>query len=282
MAKELISGLYIIATPIGNLKDITLRALETLEACDVIYCEDTRVTGKLLAHYNIKKNLKVYNDHSTEYNREKIYKEILEDKKIVLVSDAGTPLIADPGYKLVKFLREKGVAITSLPGSCSLITALTLSAAPSDKFTFIGFLPKTKGQLENTFKEIIRVRSTFIAFETAKRLKTSLTILKELNEVVQVSVVREITKLFEEVISGSTGEVLEKLAANPDKIRGEIVLIINSSELETESDSEEIRGKITDLATKYYTTKEIVEYLKSFHNISRNQAYKLIMEVVGK
>ena len=216
-------GLYIVATPIGNLGDVTRRSIEVLSRCDAVACEDTRVTGKLLRHLGISRPLWRYDDHSAAEDRARLI-EALATKALALVSDAGTPLISDPGYKLVREARAAGVPVTSLPGPSAPIVALTLSGLPSDRFLFAGFLPGKDKARGETLAELAGVRATLVFFETAPRLTKSLEAIDELLPGREVAVARELTKLYEECRSGSAAELAAHYRAHPPK--GEIVLLI--------------------------------------------------------
>lgn len=223
MEQSLTPGLYIVATPIGNLGDITLRAVEVLRGVSAIACEDTRVTGKLLKLLGVKNRLIRYDDHAGEAERS-ILIELARTKPVALVSDAGTPLISDPGYRLVRAARDAGVAITSLPGPSAAIVALTLAGLPSDRFLFAGFLPaKAKARAE-TLQELAEVRATLIFYETAPRLLATLSAIDETLPGREISVARELTKKFEECLSGSADELIRHYEAKPPK--GEIVVIV--------------------------------------------------------
>ena len=216
-------GLYIVATPIGNLGDVTRRSAEVLARCDAIACEDTRVTGKLLRHLGICRPLWRYDDHSAAEDRTRLL-ESLRDKAVALVSDAGTPLVSDPGYKLVREARAAGVPVTSLPGPSAPVVALTLSGLPSDRFLFAGFLPgKDKARAE-MLAELAGVRATLLFFETAPRLGKSLEAIGEVLPGREVAVARELTKLYEECRTGTAAELAAHYSANPP--RGEIVLLV--------------------------------------------------------
>jgi 16S rRNA (cytidine1402-2'-O)-methyltransferase len=226
-------GLYIVATPIGNLGDVTRRAAETLARCDAIACEDTRVTAKLLRHLEISKPLWRYDDHAGERDRARLL-ESMRSQAVALVSDAGTPLVSDPGFRLVREARSAGISVTSLPGASAPIVALTLSGLPSDRFLFAGFLPpKDKARVE-TLEELASVRATLVFFETAPRLVKSLAAIGEVLPGREIAVARELTKLFEECRTGSAAELSAYFAAHPPK--GEIVLLIGPPADQTADD----------------------------------------------
>ncbi|MEE4450339.1 16S rRNA (cytidine(1402)-2'-O)-methyltransferase [Novosphingobium resinovorum] len=223
MENTLSPGLYIVATPIGNLGDITLRAVETLRGACAVACEDTRVTGKLLHHLGLKKRLIRYDDHAGEADRERLL-ALMEAEPVALVSDAGTPLISDPGYRLVRTARERGIAVTSLPGPNAAVVAMTLSGLPNDRFLFAGFLPNKAKAREDVLTDLARVPATLVFYETAPRLDASLAAIAHVLPGREVAVARELTKKFEECRSGSPQELAAHYAAHPPK--GEIVLLI--------------------------------------------------------
>jgi 16S rRNA (cytidine1402-2'-O)-methyltransferase len=222
-ANPLSPGLYIVATPIGNLADITRRAADVLARCDAIACEDTRVTRKLVQHLGVAKPLWRYDDHASAEDRARLL-DTMRHKAVALVSDAGTPLVSDPGYRRVREARAAGVALTSLPGPSAAVTALTLSGLPSDRFLFAGFLPPKDKARSDTLKELASVRATLVFFETAPRLLKSLAAIGEVLPGRDVAVARELTKLHEECRSGSVGELIGRYTAHPP--RGEIVLLV--------------------------------------------------------
>ena len=216
-------GLYIVATPIGNLGDVTLRACEVLRGVSAVACEDTRVTGKLLKHLGIKQRLIRYDDHASDETRDYLL-SLAAQGPLALVSDAGTPLISDPGYQLVRAARAAGIAVTSLPGASAAITALTLSGLPSDRFLFAGFLPakaKARGEI---LAELSGLRATLVFYETGPRLTDMLAAVDEALPGREVAVARELTKLYEECRSGSAQELIAHYTAHPPK--GEIVVLV--------------------------------------------------------
>lgn len=223
MEQPLPPGLYIVATPIGNLGDITLRAIETLRAVEVVACEDTRVTGKLLNHLGIKKRLIRYDDHADAAARERLLGAMREGA-VALVSDAGTPLVSDPGYRLVRAAREEQIAVTSLPGPSAAVVALTLSGLPNDRFLFAGFLPNKAKAREDVLRELAGVPATLMFYETAPRLLDSLEAVAAVLPGREVAVARELTKRFEECRHGPPAEIAAHYAAHPPK--GEIVLLV--------------------------------------------------------
>ena len=223
MNAPLSPGLYIVATPIGNLGDITLRAIETLRAVTAVACEDTRVTGKLLNHLGFKQKLIRYDDHASDATRDHVL-DLAAQGPIALTSDAGTPLISDPGFRLVVAARARGIAVTSLPGPSAAIVALTLAGLPSDRFLFAGFLPNKAKARKAALEELAGVRATLVFYETAPRLGAALSAIGETLPGREIAVARELTKRFEECRTGTAGELAAHYAAHPPK--GEIVLVV--------------------------------------------------------
>ncbi|MFO6447294.1 16S rRNA (cytidine(1402)-2'-O)-methyltransferase [Erythrobacter sp. NE805] len=216
-------GVYIVATPIGNLGDITLRAIDVLRGAALVACEDTRVAGKLLKHLGIKARLQRLDDHASPETRARIIDEARQ-MPVALVSDAGTPLISDPGFRLVREARARGVTVTSIPGPCAAISALAMAGLPSDRFLFAGFLPvKDKARVE-TLESLAGVAATLVFYETAPRLERSLAAIAELWPAREVAVARELTKLHEECRTGTAASLAAHYAVHPPK--GEIVLLV--------------------------------------------------------
>ena len=223
MDQPLAPGLYIVATPIGNLGDLSRRAVTVLGAVAAVACEDTRVTGKLMHHLGTKTKLIRYDDHASDATRDHIL-GLAALQPVALVSDAGTPLISDPGYQLVKAARERGIAVTSIPGPSAAIVALTLAGLPSDRFLFAGFLPSKAKARADTLAEFAAIKATLVFYETAPRLTAALAAITEVLPGRDVAVARELTKLYEECRSGSPAELIAHYEAHPPK--GEIVLVI--------------------------------------------------------
>jgi len=221
--QSLEAGLYIVATPIGNLGDITLRAIGVLRSVAAVACEDTRITGRLLHHLEIKQRLIRYDDHADEAAREGLL-ALMAEQPVALVSDAGTPLVSDPGYRLVRDARERGIAVTSLPGPSAAIVGITLSGLPSDRFLFAGFLPSKEKARADTLAELAGVPATLVFYETAPRLTDALAAVGAGLPGREIAVARELTKMFEECRSGSAEDLIAHYTANPP--RGEIVLMV--------------------------------------------------------
>lgn len=222
-------NLYIIGTPIGNLADISLRALETLKSVDLVLCEDTRVTKKLLSHYDISVPTMSYHANSKISKQDKIIDLLKEGKNLALVSDAGTPTISDPGVILVKEARKQlgdELKVVPIPGASALVSAISVSGIPSAQFTFFGFLPHKKGR-ETIFKEIADNSKTSVFYESPHRIMKTLEALKDFKKDRVIAVARELTKIYEEVFSGNGEEVYKYFNNNKDKIRGEFVVIVS-------------------------------------------------------
>ena len=223
--------LSIVATPIGNLGDITLRALETLRQADVIACEDTRVSAKLLARYDIQKPLLIFHARSGKLASDRILSQLAEGKRIALMTDAGTPGISDPGNELVRVVRERlgnDVRIESIPGPSAVAAALSIAGIHSNEFTFLGFLPHKKGR-QTLFKEIADSERTVVFYESPHRIEKALVSLREvLPEDRIVTVARELTKMHESLVQGTPAEVAAHYATHPDEIRGEFVVMVSS------------------------------------------------------
>ncbi len=223
------SKLYIVATPIGNMGDITFRAIETLREVDLILCEDTRETGKILNKYGIKNETMSYHAQSKLAKTDKIFELLEEGKNLALVSDAGTPGISDPGAMLVSLVREKfgdTVEVIPIPGPTALIAALSASGLPTHEFTFLGFLPHKKGR-ETLFKEIAQAKRTMVFYESPHRILKTLESLKKFCPNKKVCIARELTKIYEEFKTGSPAEILEYLTKNPVKQKGEFTVIVS-------------------------------------------------------
>jgi 16S rRNA (cytidine1402-2'-O)-methyltransferase len=237
---ELPPGLYLVATPIGNLRDITLRALDVLAGVDIVVCEDTRVTARLLAAYDIKKKTVSYNDHNADRQRGSVLEMLGNDARVALVSDAGTPLVSDPGYKLVRDALDLGIPVTPVPGACAPVAALQISGLPTDRFVFMGFLPPKSAARRTALQEWAATPATLVMFETGPRLAVSLTDMAAvLGTDRPAAVVREITKKFEESRRGTLAELATWYADN--EALGEIVVVIGPGHAPTatESDIEE-------------------------------------------
>jgi 16S rRNA (cytidine1402-2'-O)-methyltransferase len=240
-APQLAAGLYLVATPIGNLRDITLRALETLAAADVIACEDSRVTRKLTEHYGIATPLTPYHEHNAAEARPKILARLDSGETIALVSDAGTPLISDPGYKLVRESSQAGHAVIAVPGASAVLTALTAAGLPTDRFFFEGFLPPKQIARQKRIAEIANVPATLVLFESGPRVSAALADLAAALGPREAAICRELTKLHEEIRRGDLEQLAQHYTADAET-RGEIVIVVAppGDDMESGADVDEL------------------------------------------
>lgn len=246
-ATRLDPGLYIVATPIGNLGDVTLRALETLRSVDAIACEDTRVTAKLLSAYGITRPTLSYHDHNAARRRPEIVRRIQAGEAVALVSDAGTPLVSDPGYKLVRSLHEEGLHVSALPGASAALTALVLSGLPSDRFFFQGFLPSKRKARRDALAEVAGLQATLVFYESAQRLASSLADMAAVLGPREAVVARELTKRFEELRRGRLDTLAESYDQPP---RGEIVVVVAPPAPVEAPAEEELDARIEEALTQ--------------------------------
>jgi 16S rRNA (cytidine1402-2'-O)-methyltransferase len=275
MDSPLDPGLYIVATPIGNLGDLSPRAAETLRSADLILAEDTRVTGKLLAHAGAKARMRRYDDHSSDQDRSAVV-DRLGTEAVILVSDAGTPLISDPGYKLVRSARAAGHAIHTVPGPCAAIAALTLAGLPTDRFLFAGFLPaKAKARAE-AIAELSGVKATLVFYESGPRLGDALSALASGLGEREAAVTREITKLHEQTATGSLDELARRYATAPP--RGEIVIVIGPPPAPREHTDAEIDRALIQ-ALQHQSPSRAAADVAERLNVPRKRAYARALEL---
>jgi len=274
MEKSLAPGLHIVATPIGNLGDLSPRAAATLGGADRILVEDTRVTAKLLAHIGVKVPMSRYDDHSSESERERIVAR-LGDEAIALVSDAGTPLISDPGYKLVRAARAAGHAVHTVPGPCAAIAALTVAGLPTDRFLFLGFLPAKPKAKSDAIGEVASIRATLVLYEGGPRVGDTLLALSALLGPRDAAVIRELTKLHEECVTGTLPELAERYADTIPK--GEIVIVVGPP-LEAEAVSDDVLDAMLDQALARLSASRAAAEVAEQLNIPRKRAYARALE----
>ena len=274
---NLCSGLYLVPTPVGNLRDITLRALDVLTACDAVICEDSRVTGKLFKAYGLPNKKKiVYNDHAEDATKDYIIALLEEGKVLALVSDAGTPLISDPGYKLVRGCRQKGIYITALPGANAVLPALQLSAMPSDRFLFAGFLPSKDKGVRDVISEYADRRETLVFYESPNRIGKTLDIIAEIIPQREIAVIREVSKLYEESLIDNAKDLAEFLRVNP--IKGEIVIVIHGAENVATSDVD-IDGRIEAMLRQGGAVKDIAAKLALETGMKKKDVYNRALDI---
>ena len=275
MDKPLAPGLHIVATPIGNLGDLSPRAADTLRNASLLLVEDTRVTAKLLAHIGAKVPMMRYDDHSDDQQRDAIVAR-LADEPIALVSDAGTPLISDPGYKLVRAARAADRAVFTVPGPCAGIAALSLAGLPTDRFLFAGFLPAKAKARTDSIAEVAGIRSTLVFYETGPRLGDTLAELaRQLGER-EAAVARELTKLHEECVTGALSELAARYVDAPPK--GEIVIVVGPPGEAAEASDAELDGALDEALAKLSPSRaaaEVAEQLK----IPRKRVYARALEL---
>ena len=265
--------LYVVATPIGNLEDITLRAINILKKVDLIAAEDTRHTLKLLNHLEISKPLISYHRHNEELRVDLLIEKLEEGQNIALVSDAGTPGICDPGQEIIKKCIEKEIKVIPIPGACAMINALICSGLDTNEFTFIGFLPLNKKLRKNKLEEIEKSNKTIILYEAPHKLKNTLKDLKEVVNDRKIVLAREITKIHEEFIRESIDELINKI----DNIKGEIVLLIEKNTIsnqENKFDHLTLEEHYKLYEDKGYNKKEIIKKLAKDRNVNKNEIYQ--------
>ena len=273
------NALYVVATPIGNLADITLRALNILSSVDYIICEDTRISGILLHKFEIiKKKLLIYNDFSDNLCRNKILTILLEKKSLALISDAGTPLISDPGYKLIKYLRQNCQKIIAIPGPSSLTASISISGIACDNFLFLGFIASSKNEKINQIKSL-SPNYSFIFFETSNRLRETLEIINEILPKRLICIAKELTKIHEEILFGSAIEVLQIFNENPDKIKGEFVVIVEkTSKDQLKYEEKAVIKQIKILYKNGKSIKDISSEIADIYGVNKKEIYKLALE----
>ncbi|WP_346912027.1 16S rRNA (cytidine(1402)-2'-O)-methyltransferase [uncultured Roseibium sp.] len=276
-APRLEPALYIVATPIGNLGDITVRALETLAAASVIACEDTRVTGTLTHRFGLKTPLMPYHEHNADKQRPKILAALEKGEAVALVSDAGTPLVSDPGYRLVRDVLEAGYKVIPIPGASAPLAGLVGSGLPSDTVLFAGFLPQKGGPKKTRLAELAAIPATVILFESPRRLGATLATMAEIMGAEREAVVaRELTKRFETFERGTLAELAEKFAGDPPK--GEIVILLGPPQ-DSQEASEEDAEELLRQALKEMPVSAAAKQVAKQTGLDRNDLYKLALDL---
>lgn len=273
--------LYVVATPIGNLKDITLRALEILESVDFIAAEDTRHTLKLLNHFEIKKTLTSYYEHNKQYKGARIVAELLAGKNVALVSDAGTPVISDPGEQLIKECVQSGISIVTVPGACAAISALTLSALDTKRFVFYGFLSAKKSERSTELEKLKYEEKTLIFYEAPHKLKQTLKDMRQIFGERRIAVCRELTKKYEQVLRLSLEEAIRYFEENEPK--GEFVLVVSGSEeKETTADNPLVEMSVREHVSFYMQSgmekKEAMKKCAQERGVPKRDIYREMIE----
>jgi 16S rRNA (cytidine1402-2'-O)-methyltransferase len=270
-------GLYLVATPIGNLGDITLRALETLAGVDVVACEDTRMTRRLTERYGITAELTPYHEHNAATARPKILRRLEQGGSVALVSDAGTPLISDPGFKLVREACAAGHAVIALPGASSVLTALSVAALPTDRFFFEGFLPPKQTARRARLAELARIDATLVLFESGNRMQETLADLAEIMGAREAAICRELTKMHEEV----TRAPLAELAAGADNLetRGEFVLVIAPPAADAQAMTTDKLDELLRDQLERHSVKDAVAHAVELSGRPRREIYARALEL---
>jgi 16S rRNA (cytidine1402-2'-O)-methyltransferase len=279
-ASALAAGLHVVATPIGNLGDVTLRALQTLAAADVIACEDTRVSRKLLDHYGISTPLTPYHDHNAAAVRPKLLARLSAGEAVALVSDAGTPLVSDPGLKLVQAAREAGHPVTAAPGASAVLTAISLAGLPTDRFWFDGFLPARAAARRSRIAELARIPGTLVLFESGPRLAEALSDLAHDLGAREAAICRELTKLHEEVRRGDLA-ALARAYAEGGETRGEIVIVVGPPAAEAAMSAADLDEALR-AALSRETMKDAVAEVAAASGVARREVYRRALDLVGK
>lgn len=278
MASTLEPGLYIVATPIGNLGDLSPRAASILREADVIAVEDSRVTAKLLQHIGVKRPMQPYHDHNADRVRPGLI-ERMGHEAVALVSDAGTPLISDPGYKLVRDAREAGRNIVTIPGPSAVIAALTLAGLPTDRFFFVGFLPPKAKAKADQIAEFKALRATLVLYESGPRLADTLGVLRQVLGDRDAGVAREITKAYEECVTGTLGELAARYQDSPPK--GEIVIVVGPPGEPEAASGEDIESALVEAMKAASPAKAAGEVARRL-GADRKALYARALELQGK
>jgi 16S rRNA (cytidine1402-2'-O)-methyltransferase len=277
IAPKVPPGLYLVATPIGNLGDITLRALETLAGVDIIACEDTRITRRLTERYGISAQLKPYHEHNAALARPKILEKLAQGASIALVSDAGTPLISDPGFKLVREVCAAGHRVIALPGPSSVLTALSVAALPTDRFFFEGFLPPKQTARRTRLVELSRIDATLVMFESGNRVQDTLADLADIMGTRDAAICREMTKLHEEVRRAPVTELAR--SADTLETRGEFVLVIGPPPADAQMMSDHDLDDLLRASLKRDSVKDAVAHAVELSGRPRREIYARALEL---
>lgn len=270
--KPLAAGLHIVATPIGNLGDITLRAIETLARADLIAAEDSRVTAKLLRHLGLETPLLPYHDHNAQAVRPQLIARLQGGATVALVSDAGTPLVSDPGLKLVQAALDAGIPVTTAPGPCAAIAALTLAGLPTDRFCFCGFLPPKSGARQTTLAELAAIPATLLFYEGPSRLAAMLGDAAEVLGNREAAIARELTKLHEEVVRGTLAELAARYATM-EPPRGELAVLIGPPTAQPVASDQDVDALLM-AALQTHRTKDAAALVAAQTGLPRAQLYE--------
>lgn len=282
MPENQTASLYIVATPIGNLSDMSARAIEVLKEVAVVAAEDTRHSGHLLQHFSINTPMISVHEHNEQQRCETILARLQKGESVALISDAGTPLISDPGYRLVSYMREHEMNVVPVPGSCALIAALSASGLPSDRFAFEGFLPPKQGARKQVLENLANESRTLIFYESPRRLQATLTDMLEIfGEQRQVCLAREITKLHETITTQALPELLTWVSSDHYQQKGECVVLIEGIQQQLASDDAEV-NRILALLLKELPVKKAAAMAASLVDVSKNKAYDMALKLQQK
>jgi 16S rRNA (cytidine1402-2'-O)-methyltransferase len=269
--------LYVVATPIGNLEDISLRALRILKEVELIAAEDTRHTGNLLGHYDIRTRLISYHEHNEKTQAAKLVERLRRGENIALVSDAGTPAISDPGYRLVVEALSAGLQVVALPGPSAVATVLSASGLPTDRFVFEGFLPAKKQERATRLQALRAESRTMVFYEGPHRLQESLADMLNILGNRETVVAREVTKLHEEYLRGTISEVISRLGER--EVKGEITVVVRGSAGESQVSEDELKAEIRRLAAEGIGVKQVSELLGKRYHLAKRDVYKLAVQL---
>lgn len=271
--------LYLVATPIGNLQDISLRALEVLRTVDLIACEDTRHTRKLLTHFRISNSLISYHEHNEQERADELADRLVRGENIAIVSDAGTPGICDPSFRIVERAHEIGAKVVPIPGAAAFVSAVVASGIATDSIFFGGFLPSKKGERQKRLKEVMGIPATLVFYETPHRLQKSLADCSEILGDRKAAVVRELTKLHEEIVIGTLSEIVSRFAGKT--LKGEIVLVIERSTGKTQAivaaDVSTLSKRIREFEKQGVESKTALKKAAKECGLSKSEAYRMIL-----
>ena len=271
LAEPLAPALYLVATPIGNLSDISLRALSILARADVIYCEDTRHSAKLLQHYAISTRTRPFHEHNEERESDRVIAELKSDKRVAIISDAGTPLLSDPGFKLVRAAAAEGIPVISVPGASALLSALTASGLPTDSFFFAGFLPAKQAARRAQLAELSQIPGSLIFYEAPHRVAETIADMADLLRGRQAVVARELTKLHEDIRRGSLIDLVDITAG--DGLKGEVVIVIGPEQAQAVSD-ETLAARLAG-ALEVMSLKDAAKALADEFGVPKARVYGL-------
>jgi 16S rRNA (cytidine1402-2'-O)-methyltransferase len=271
LTEPLAPGLYLVATPIGNLADISLRALSVLARADIIYCEDTRHSARLLQHYAISTRTRPFHEHNEEREGERIISELKSDKRVAIISDAGTPLLSDPGFKLVRAASAEGIPVFAIPGASAVLSALTISGLPTDAFFFAGFLPPKQSARRTRLSELSQIPGSLVFYEAPHRVAETLADMAALLGDRQAAVARELTKLHEDVVRGSLAEVAD--ATSEHAIKGEVVIVVGPEQAQAVSD-EALTARLS-AALEVMSLKDAAKALADELGVPKARVYAL-------